>query len=375
MKKIIFTLSLLSIFGICFAQNAEKRELVTEQTLKIGARDEQTLYYAFAEGDQIVLNYTVDDDKTLHEFAVIEYPENLKFKDIDSKKTLNKRFYVVKKGIFSFKLSNNQLLVARTVHFTLERVPATEALRHFDTTVEWKTRQDTSYDYNSADWDVREVPITKKTLIKQDTQVVNLFDKSERIDGIYVMSSKNETAISFQLPKNSYSPDTKNPYKSTETVSWAYWIGVGQESGKAYNEQNKKMVGVVSSAAKLAGPYGVLAGLAIDGVSMVAGSSPLGDNVVYSVFFKDLTNKKSRIDAGNGVSASAKNTTNLQGEVSMMLLNDNLREGIDVTVRAVAVQVVRQYEDKTVVKNEYIPRNKHAVKKAIIKEVKYPMAR
>ncbi len=373
MKKIIFIFSFLPIVAVCLAQNIEKRELVTEQTLKIGARAEQTLYYAFAEGDQIVLNYTVDDDKTLHEFAVTEYPENLKFKDIDSKKTINKRFYVVKKGIFSFTLNNNQLFVARTVHFTLERVPATEATRHFDTTIDWKTRQDTTYDYNSADWNVREVPYTQKVMIKQDTQVVNLFDKSERIDGKYVMSGKNETTISFQLPKNSFSPDAKNPYKSTETVSWAYWIGVGQESGKAYNDQNKKMVGVVSSAAKLAGPYGVLAGLAIDGVSMVAGSSPLGDNVVYSIFFKDLNNKKSRIDAGNGVSASAKNTTNLQGEVSVMLLNDNLREGIDVTIRAVAVQVVRQYEDKTVVKNEYVPKNKHAVKKAIIKEIKYPV--
>ncbi len=375
MKKSILILFLFLNIAKLWAQNAEKRELVTEQTLKIGARDEQVLYYAFAEGDQIVLNYSVDDDKTIHEFWVTEYPENLKFKDIDSKKTVNKRFYVVKKGVFCFKLVNNNLLAGRTIRFTVERVPATEATRRFDTTVEWKTRQDTTYDYNMADWDVKEIPITKKTLIKQDTQVVNLFDKSARMDGKYVMGGKTQTTVSFTLPKNSYFPDSKNPYKSTETVSWAYWIGVGQESGKAYNEQNKKLGGIVSTAAKMAGPYGVLAGLAIDGISMVAGSSPLGDNVIYTVFVKDLSNKKVKIDAGNGTAASAKNTSNLQGEVSFMLENDNLRDGIDATVRAVAVQVIRVYEDKTTVKNEYVPKNKRAVKKAIIKEIKYPFVK
>ncbi len=375
MKKLVLIISILLNAVVFWAQTAERRELVTEQTLKIGARDEQILYYAFAEGDQIVLNYAVDDDKTIHEFWVTEYPENLKFKDIDSKKTVNKRFYVVKKGVFAFKLVNNNLLAARTVRFTVERVPANEASRRFDTTVEWKTRQDTTYDYNMADWDVKEIPITKKTLIKQDTQVVNLFDKSARMDGKYVMGGNTQTTVSFTLPKNNYFPDAKNPYKSTETVSWAYWIGVGQESGKAYNDQNKKLGGIVSTAAKMAGPYGVLAGLAIDGISMVAGSSPLGDNVIYTIFVKDLNNKKVKIDAGNGTSASAKNTSNLQGEVSFMLENDNLRDGIDATVRAVAVQVVRVYEDKTTVKNEYVPKNKRAVKKAIIKEIKYPFVK
>lgn len=371
-KKILLNAVLCFLALSLAAQTTENRKLVTEQTLKINPRDQITLYYAFAEGDQITLNYTVDDDRTLHEFAVTEYPENLKFKDRETKQAVNKRFYVVKKSVFSFQLANNQLLAARTVHLTIERTPAAQNLDNFDTSVQWQTKQDTTYEYNPADWQIKEIPTTKKTLIRQDTQIVNLFDKSERLDGKYVYQGKTETTLSFKLPQNTYAPDLKNPYKTIQTVSWAYWIGVGQESGKAYNEQNKKLGGVVSSAAKLAGPYGVLAGLAIDGITLVAGSSPLSDNVVYTIFVKN-ENKKLKIDAGNGTTASAKNTTNLQGEVSVMLLNDNLRDGIDVAVRAVAIQVTSIYEDKTTLKNEYTPKNKNATKKAIIKNSRIPV--
>jgi hypothetical protein len=40
----------------------------------------------------------------------------------------------------------------------------------------------------------------------------------------------------------------------------------------------------------------------------------------------------------------------LQGEVSVMLENDNLRDDIDAAIHALAVQVVRVYEGKIMVK-------------------------
>jgi hypothetical protein len=369
-KKWLLPVVYLAIISNSFAQTTAVE--VADLTLKIAPKSEETLYYAFAEGDQILFSYTETNGKDIREVAVLEYPNTLKFKDIDRAQTAEKRLYVAQKGVYVFAFRNNALLAARTVKVHLQRVPASSTTRQFGTAVQWQTRQDTTFDYPAADWQITDLATTKRTLTKQDTQIMTLFDRTERIDGKYVLNGKNETTISFALPQNTYAPDAKNPYQSTELVSWAYWLGVGQESSKGFIDQNKKLVGVVSSAAKLAGPYGILAGLAIDGVSVVAGSSPLGDNVQYTIW-NDYNRKKTTIDTGNGTLASAKNTTQLQGTISCKLFNDNLREGIDVTLKAIAVQVRRTYEDRTTLTPQYTPKHKNAARRMTLKAVKVPV--
>ena len=63
---------------LCFGQ--EKVD-VAEQTIKIGSKEEEVLYYGFAEGDQIVFNFEEVDEKEVKEVEIIELPENSKFKD------------------------------------------------------------------------------------------------------------------------------------------------------------------------------------------------------------------------------------------------------------------------------------------------------
>ena len=369
-KYLLVPALLLAVASLCAAQTAAIE--VADLTIKIAPNSTETLYYAFAEGDQILFSYAEASEKTLHEVAVSEYPNTLKFKDIDSKQTAQKRLYVAQKSVYVFRFGNNGLLAARTVKVHIQRVAATAATQIFGTAVTWQTRTDTTYEYPSSDWTITDLATTKRTLVRQDTQIVTLFDRTERIDGKYVLGGKNETTIAFVLPQNTYAPDAKNPYQSTELVSWAYWIGVGQESSKGFLEQNKKLVGVVSSAAKLAGPYGILAGLAIDGVSVVTGSSPLGDNVQYTLW-NVHKGKKTPLGGGNGTLASAKNTTVLQGTVSCKLFNDNLRDGIDVCLKAIAVQVRRTYEDRTVLTPQYTPKHKNASKKMTLTARKIPV--
>jgi hypothetical protein len=89
----------------------------------------------------------------------------------------------------------------------------------------------------------------------------------------------------------------------------------------------------------------------------------------------DKNRKAVLVDKGNGTTASAKNATHLQGDVVVKLYNDNLREGIDVTVKAVAVIVTKVYEDRTILTNQYVAKNKNAVKKAVVKETQVPLMR
>jgi hypothetical protein len=371
-EKIIFVFFIVLKSAFAFAQAAQAPIEVADVTLKIGSKDEQSLHYAFAEGDRVYFSFAEADKKNLKEITVTEYPDNLKYKGIDTEGATDKQFYVQRKGIYTFTFKNTAFLASRTVKVLIRRLPAAPATKNFDTGVIWQTKHDTTFEYNS-DWELKEFSKTSKIMVRADTQIVTLFDKTERLDGKFVYGGKTENNVLFKLPANKYAPDSKNSYNSTELVSWAYWIGVGTESSKGYSDQNKKLVGVASSAAKLAGPYGVIAGLAIDGVSMFAMSSPLGDNVDYMVHVVDKSKKAILVDKGNGTVASAKNATHLQGDVIIKLYNDNLREGIDVTVKAVAVLVNKTYEDRTTLTNQYVAKNKNAVKKAIVKETQVPV--
>jgi hypothetical protein len=373
-KSIFFAFLILLNTGFVLAQAAQTPIEVADLTLKIGSKDEQTVHYAFAEGDRVYFSFAEADKKSLREISVTEYPDNLKYKSVDTEAAADKQFYVQRKGVYSFTFKNNAFLASRNVKVNIRRVPASATTKNFDTGVQWQTKRDTTFEYGS-DWELKEFSRTEKQLVRTDTQIVTLFDKTERLDGKFVYNGKTENNLTFKLPPSKYSPDAKNPYNSTELVSWAYWIGVGTESAKGYNDQNKKLVGVASSAAKLAGPYGAIAGLAIDGVSMLTMSSPLGDNVDYMVHVVDKNKKAVLVDKGNGTTASAKNATHLQGDVVVKLYNDNLREGIDVTVKAVAVIVTKVYEDRTILTNQYVAKNKNAVKKAIVKETQVPLMR
>ena len=83
-------------------------------TLKIASKSEETLYYAFAEGDRVLFSFSESDKKNLKEVTVSEYPDNLKYKGVDTVGTADKQFYVPRKGIYSFVFKNSAFLVLST---------------------------------------------------------------------------------------------------------------------------------------------------------------------------------------------------------------------------------------------------------------------
>jgi hypothetical protein len=161
------------------------------------------------------------------------------------------------------------------------------------------------------------------------------------------------------LPTNTYMPNKIDPYQSTEVISWSYWLGVGQKAIEEYEKANSNLSSGISVIGELTG-YGALASLAVTGVSMFATPS-VGDNVRYK--FITVQNGVNNIfDYGNGIAASGRHTNLLQGGFTIQLFNDNFRDGIDVTVNLVCVQVRKTWEDKQhteqVVKPRYVTLNK-----------------
>jgi hypothetical protein len=371
MKKI--TLNLFIIFATL---NIYSQELVDvcEKTIKVTALSEEVFYYGFAEGDKIVFSLEEINGKDIKEVEIMEYPGSSKFSDFKTTKIDNKQIQVIKKNVYKFRIYNSSL-GGRICKIKVQRIPSSEKTKNFNTTINWIEKQETTYNTYTKDvtvgYETKYETKVKKELVKVDTLFTQLFDKNLRVHSEMAIGKTQHTYATVELPINSYFPNQLNPYKTTEVVSWSYWLGVGQKSKEDYDNANKKIISGISAIGTLTG-YGALATLAATGVSMFANTN-IGDNVNFK-FYGIQNGKEVIIDYGNVVSASGRNNKITQGAFSVQLYNDNFKDGIDVNLIVVVMQIQKTWQDKQYQEKIEIPKiEKQIFKEPIITTVSVPV--
>ncbi|MBK7561211.1 MAG: hypothetical protein IPI68_06725 [Chitinophagaceae bacterium] len=107
---------------------------VADNTLKVAAFGEEVFYYGFAEGDKLIFNFEELKGKELKEVEIIELPSNSKFMDYKTKKIENKNLEITKTGIYMFRFANTGL-GGRICKFKIQRIPASETTKNFNSSV------------------------------------------------------------------------------------------------------------------------------------------------------------------------------------------------------------------------------------------------
>ena len=346
MKKMTFTilafLTVMSVFGQLQPVD------VAELTIKVGAMGSEELFYGFAEGDQIVFNFEELKGKELKELEIIELPSISKFMDYKTTKIVDKKINVNKKAVYQFKFSNSAL-AGRICKVKIQRIPKSSEFVSFNTDWKWKTLYDTTYVPYTQDsivgYDTLRYKEKVKELVKTEQKEELIFDKPQRVNS-GTNANGPKSWLFFTLPKNE-----NTTYKTTEVISWAYWVGVGDEANQSW----KKNITTVSNLAKGAATVftSPLGALAIGAVSDLM-IPTIGEDVSYSI--TDAANKDlfmaniqyTIFDKGKGVAGYRKFTNkNLcQGTYFVCLYNDNDFQGIDATVKVIAIVETKTYEDK-----------------------------
>ncbi|MDZ7876053.1 MAG: hypothetical protein U5L45_00200 [Saprospiraceae bacterium] len=382
--KIIVIIHLFFFLSIhSFAQNALVD--VADLTLKIAPKSEETLYYGFAEGDQILFSFKETDGNELKEVEIMALPESSKFKDYETKLIVNKQLKVVQKGIYKFRFYNGALLKGRVCTIKIQRIPKDKALMNFNTGIKWIETMDTTYELKSETVvNSPEKQLTRKVLTSVDTNLVSLIDRTERVSAMSKLGNSNTQYISIKLPQNIYLPNNTTIYEKTEVISWAYAIAVGGTGQAWYKSANEKAGGKIAAtlaksaagwavkAGTISTGYGALAILAIEGVSAFS-NPPQGDNIKFGLL-ANINNQVVFLDSGNSVAASGKVTQYTQGEYTLKLENDNYIEDINVDVKVIAVTVTQKFADENyTVKSDAPLKEKKMVKVPKVKIVKTPI--
>ena len=372
-------LCLVLLFSLPQILLCQERVDVADQTIKIGPKGEEVLYYGFAKGDQLIFNFDEIDGKELAEIEIVEMPENSRFKEYRIKSVRDKTLRVTHNGVYKFRFYNGALMKGRVCKVKIQRIPEGAETTNFNTGVKWVEKFDTTYDLRTETVIVRYDTVikqkTKRVLVSTDTNVVQVLDRTERVHSMSNLTSDNVSTVPFQLPENTYSPNIFLPYKSTETISWAFSIAVG-DNGKAwYEDANKKASAKAASnlavtIGLIPSGYGALALLAIEGYSAFA-NPPQGENIRFQVFQGESPTSI----YGDAVAASGRVIANNQGRYyTIKLLNDNLREGVNVDSKVIAVTITKIWGDENYTVQEILPiKENRAVKTPNISKSKLPV--
>jgi len=296
---------------------------VAENTLKINGKSEEVFYYGFAAGDDMVFSFKEVHGWSLEELEISELPSSVKFMDYKVKKIENKTLHVTRTGIYKFRFTN-PAGTARICNILIRRIPATTNTVDFNSSVYWRTVQDTTF-----------VTAQEKYLMRKDTVAQTLVERVTKIESSnQFFGNSKKDMIDFTLPKG--------------TVSWSYYIGVGTEGQKAFVKAKR---GFLNSAASLASNipgYGSMAALALYGVnafSMIQGEDNVRfwfmENEINASLFR-FGKKFSCFKQGDVLNDAARLKKPLEGKIYLGLMNDNLIEPINVTVSVTAIVVTEQ---------------------------------
>lgn len=140
------------------------------------------------------------------------------------------------------------------------------------------------------------------------------------------------------------------------TIAWSYYIGTGSEGKKAYDDAKSKCLTASAGAALKITGWGPMVALALYGTNYfnkVQGE----DNVKYA-FITNWDNVLAfkadqayyHYKQGDVVNDFSQMKSPLAGKLYLGLLNDNVMDPIDVTVKINAVSVTEEWGTRTVQK-------------------------
>jgi len=307
---------------------AQKPIEVVENTLKVAAWGDEEFYYGFAEGDQLIFSFEETKGKDLKEVEIIEWPSTSKFADYKTSRVHNKVIHIPREGVYKFRFKNSSIS-GRVCKFRIQRIPASEATRKYNTTVYWRTLYDTTI-----------VPTQERYLTKSDTMVHTVLEQNAKVYGRQAASGHtNRTLIDFNLPQG--------------TVAWSYYIGTGGEGMEEYYKAREKYRESSASLTNIPG-YTVMAALALQGLNYfnrVQGE----DNIRYS-FLRDANNatafREGKVatsyKTADVINDAAQMKSPTYGKVYLGLENDNLSEPVRVMVKVHAVVLQQEWAYRTV---------------------------
>ncbi len=209
--------------------------LVTENTFKLNG--EETMYYGFAAGDQILFDFKEVNGKTVKEVEIVEMPSNTKFQDFKTTEIGGKKIKVENNGLFAFRFKN-PIVAGRICKIKIQRIPADESKISFDTGWHYENVNDTTFIPYTED---SLVGYTDEKYIETVPELVSTnYSTEELIYSSVELNSKGY--LTYNNPRYiiKYSlPYEKTPTYEKKVKCLAMWFGTG-DNAESFLQKTKE---------------------------------------------------------------------------------------------------------------------------------------
>lgn len=342
--KLLITLLIFQIGNILYSQTLID---VANLNVKLSYNQKQDYYFSFDKGDEIVFHFQMKQGR---HFKLVEIASssNVKFTEFKAKKINNRKIKVRKKEVYRFRFFSSSL-TNRVANVKIQRVVSPTSNVNFNTGWKYKTVRDTIYKPYKKDSLIgyKTIPYTETIRELKSTEIIEKmwFEKSQKVHSTSNFKYKNRTYLKVVLPQVE-----NTDFKKEKNLSWAYWIGVGQEGQEAYK---KNLRSISKIGKKIASKYyqNPLAAFAVGGITEFI-IPKTGEDVTY-YFIPDYENviqfynKQNflQFDEGKGRAAYGRNDRRLSGTFYIGFSNDNISRGIEVEVKVLVLKEVKIFED------------------------------
>jgi len=260
MKKL--TLAVLFMYGLsCIGQNAAPVNVTTQSINITGTlaaaswkSDHQNqpypnypkMYYGFAEGDEIVIDFSTDNKKGTQLVEISEFESksvvysNRQFQTLEGV-----HIRVPKTAVYKFEFATNHIF-DRQAKVIISRIPASEATRNFNCNVTWRKVIDTIFNV---------VEQKRKTNVSYEAVTIQSPMDLYVNSATYFGQGKTRLYQQVTLPEN--------------TVEWYYTFGASRN--KADIEATKSRMKLFSELAGLLDQSGIVS-LGINALSQPPGA-------------------------------------------------------------------------------------------------------
>ena len=307
---------------------------VAESVVKVGIKGEETIYYGFAQGDQLIFSFEEANGKDMKEVEIIEMPANSRFMDIKTSKIENKTISIPRTAIYKFRFANSALL-PRACKYKIQRIPASAATQNFNTTVYFDNYNDTSY--------TTEV---EAYIDRTDTIINNFQDRTVKVNPASAPGS-SKTTFNLTLPEN--------------TVAWSYYIMADKAGQQVYLDASKSINENANYAIEKFPKFGPLAAVAIEAPSYLT-RLDTGLHINYWIVENDnaelfQNGQQFRfLKKGKGVNDFAKMEPGDRA-FHFCLHNDYKDVPVTVTVKVTAILINEKLSSRSVKKMHITTRN------------------
>jgi hypothetical protein len=308
----------LVLSAACVLLGAQPTVDVAEVTVRLKGYKERIYYYGFAAGDQVLLSFEENHEKTLDVLEFGGEAGNVIYAEADVQKIRNKSLTIPSTGIYKVRIRNGSLFNSRTCWLKIQRVPGSENTRNFNTTVYTRIVYDTTYTEEK-----------ENIVVQSDTIVSHILQQTLKVHSMANLTQANRILVPFQLPAH--------------TVSWAYYIGVDWQGRQAYSDATTALASQGSPAVRRLANNDPTAALALGFPALFSGPVS-GEDIKYRL----MVDGTSSPQKAASVTCDFSKMEMAAGKCEFHFENDNLVTPVEVFLQVVAVHLKTSYDYRLV---------------------------